>query len=92
MSTENWVEDCKRWHGKEMTGRFAHWCNEWDGLPTDETCEEFAVCSCLWMPESERADKDAAVKAMRDSLNFEVSDEQAEIQCGGIGLRKDPRS
>lgn len=31
-------EDCLRWRGSMLTGDFAHWCGEWDGLPVDETC------------------------------------------------------
>lgn len=31
-------EDCLRWRGSMLTGDFAHWCWDWDGLPVDETC------------------------------------------------------
>lgn len=33
-----WQLDCLRWRGNMLTGNFAHWCAEWDGLPVDETC------------------------------------------------------
>lgn len=40
-----WEADCKRWRGKVLTGFYAHWCCEWDGLPIDETCIEWPCCS-----------------------------------------------
>ena len=43
--SQDWVDDCMRWRGKVLTGKFAHWCHEWDGLPVDETTPEWH-CSC----------------------------------------------
>jgi hypothetical protein len=40
----NWIEDCLHWRGYLLTGDHGHWCEEWDGLPVDETCEEFVCC------------------------------------------------
>jgi hypothetical protein len=42
----DWVKDCQRWHGVVLTGNFQHWCPDWDFLPIDDTCEEFAACTC----------------------------------------------
>jgi hypothetical protein len=42
-----WIADCWRWRGKVLTGRFAHWCHDWDGLPVDETSSEFDCCNCF---------------------------------------------
>jgi len=41
-----WVADCIRWRGKVLEGEHGHWCEEWDGLPVDETCREWP-CGCL---------------------------------------------
>jgi hypothetical protein len=42
-----WIEDCNRFLGGVLQGRFSHWCWEWDGLPVDETCIlEFDCCDC----------------------------------------------
>lgn len=41
----DWIEDCERWHGRVLTGRYCHWCWDWDGLPIDETCREWP-CAC----------------------------------------------
>lgn len=41
-----WVEDCFEWRGETLTGDFAHWCCDWDGLPVDETCREWNSCTC----------------------------------------------
>jgi hypothetical protein len=46
MDTQrDWIADCMKWRGKVLTGRFAHWCFDWDGLPIDETSREWP-CPC----------------------------------------------
>ena len=40
-----WEADCEQWRGKTLTGTYAHWCADWDGLPIDETCMEWP-CAC----------------------------------------------
>jgi hypothetical protein len=39
------VEDCWKWRRALLTGKYAHWCAEWDDLPIDETCAEWP-CEC----------------------------------------------
>lgn len=46
MDSSDWKEDCMRYRGKVLTGKFAHWCWDWDGLPVDETTREFECCGC----------------------------------------------
>lgn len=49
MSTQplsEWEKDCLHWHSRALKGRFPHWCNDWDDLPIDETCDEIASCTC----------------------------------------------
>ena len=41
-----WEEDCLKWRNSVLTGKFAHWCSDWDGLPVDETTIEFEACTC----------------------------------------------
>lgn len=42
-----WAAECIRWRGRVLTGRFAHWCHDWDLLPVDETTpNEFDCCHC----------------------------------------------
>jgi hypothetical protein len=43
--SDDWIADCQLWRRKVLTGRFAHWCFEWDGLPIDETTDEWP-CGC----------------------------------------------
>lgn len=45
--SQDWIDDCKEFWGKVLTGKYGHWCNEWDGLPIDETCQEFKCCNCF---------------------------------------------
>lgn len=40
-------EDCLHFWGKVLTGKYKHFCDEWDGLPIDETCTEFKYCLCF---------------------------------------------
>jgi hypothetical protein len=40
-----WVRASYHWRGKVLLGRHAHWCDNWDGLPVDETCPEWP-CGC----------------------------------------------
>ncbi len=42
---DHWRKDCMHWRGKVLTGRWAHWCLDWDCLPVDETTPEWP-CSC----------------------------------------------
>jgi hypothetical protein len=51
--TEEFKQDCLKWYGKVLTGKFAHWCYDWDGLPIDETCGEFTCCHDVDDPEAE---------------------------------------
>ncbi len=41
---KEWQEDCMITYGEVLTGEHCHWCNEWDGLPIDETCSEYEFC------------------------------------------------
>lgn len=43
---EAWEIACKHWRGRLLTGTMAHYCEDWDGLPVDETCGEFECCTC----------------------------------------------
>lgn len=40
-------QDSLHFHGHLLTGKYKHFCNEFDGLPIDETCIEFAYCLCF---------------------------------------------
>lgn len=42
-----WTSDCQKWRGRVLTGDFAHYCDDWDGLPVDETTAEFTTCKCF---------------------------------------------
>lgn len=41
-----WEIDCVGFHGEVLQGEFSHYCEEWDSLPIDETCQEFEACTC----------------------------------------------
>jgi hypothetical protein len=51
--TEEFKRDSLKWMGVVLTGKFAHWCNDWDGLPIDETCPEFTCCQDVDDPEAD---------------------------------------
>jgi hypothetical protein len=41
----DWIKDSTHWRGRVLTGRYRHWCIEWDFLPVDETSREWP-CRC----------------------------------------------
>lgn len=45
MPSADWKLDSYRWRGRVLTGKFGHWCPDWDFLPIDETCPEWP-CVC----------------------------------------------
>ena len=47
-------QDCMHFHGKVLTGKYKHYCQDFDYLPIDETCSEYQYCLCEW--ESEKTD------------------------------------
>lgn len=47
-SMTDWEDDCMEWHGRVLTGKFQHWCDDWDYLPIDTSCEEINICLCTW--------------------------------------------
>lgn len=46
VTRPDWIKDCQHWRRRTLTGRYAHWCFEWDGLPVDETTPEWP-CGCF---------------------------------------------
>jgi hypothetical protein len=47
-----WEKDCMEWRGVILTGKFSYWCGDWDGLPVDETSNEWP-CNCYSEEERE---------------------------------------
>lgn len=45
LTNIEWIEDCMKWRRSILIGEFSHWCNGWDGIPIDETCDEWP-CEC----------------------------------------------
>lgn len=45
ISFTDFERDCLHWRSRILTAPHAHWCNEWDGRPVDETCPEWP-CGC----------------------------------------------
>ena len=41
-----WEEDCISCWGRVLTGKYAHFCSDWDYLTLDETCHPFMYCNC----------------------------------------------
>lgn len=47
LPSDEWIAECMRYWGRTLTGRYCHWCPDWDYLPIDNTCElEFECCTC----------------------------------------------
>ena len=60
MGSQEWREDCAKWRGKLLIGNYAHWCQDWDGLPVDETTPEFTCCHCF--------ESSVEIETLKDSL------------------------
>lgn len=59
--------DCMKERGRILTGRFAHYCIDWDGLTVDETCIEANSCNDMTYDESAKAETAKAVKEFEES-------------------------
>jgi hypothetical protein len=44
--------DSMREHRRVLTGKYAHYCPDWDFMTIDETCPEFEACTCF--PSTEK--------------------------------------
>lgn len=44
-------EACIEMYGETLTGKFRHFCPEFDYLPIDNTCSEFKCCTCNFEDE-----------------------------------------
>lgn len=69
VETDEWREDCQKWRGALLVGKFSHWCHDWDYLPVDETTPELACCHCYDECPCEMCrDHLAEAKAASDAL------------------------
>lgn len=71
VEQQEWERDCVHWHGEVLQGEFAHYCDDWDDLPVDETCPEFCSCSCEfpdWDKARAQSHREALAKE-QDRLN-----------------------
>jgi len=51
-------EDCIKTYGRVLTGKYKHYCAEWDYVPIDETFPEFEVCHCFKFNSNVKAGAD----------------------------------
>lgn len=52
LRSKEWRQDCLTHHHRVLTGEYAHWCHDWDGLPLDASCHEITCCECF--PEDDK--------------------------------------
>lgn len=67
-------QDSLKFHRRILKGPYAHWCDEWDDLPIDATCSEFAACGCYSGSEFEKLR--AEVRERNDAANAATVDAQ----------------
>jgi len=41
-----WEDACMKDRGRILTGLYSHFCQDWDGLVMDETCDGEWPCPC----------------------------------------------
>lgn len=52
VADAEWAAECIKWRGRVLTGKKAHACFDWDGLPVDETTPEIDLCHCTFASEA----------------------------------------
>lgn len=68
-------DDCIKERGRPLTGRFAHYCYDWDGMTVDETCPgEITSCHCTIegvgeVPAEVKAEADAEMVRMEEEFH-----------------------
>lgn len=50
-----WDRDCLKYRNMLLSGKFSHWCADWDGLPVDETVPEWDGCLCFFVEKPKEA-------------------------------------
>jgi hypothetical protein len=65
--------DSYRWRGKILTGKYRHYCYDWDCLPVDETTPEWGSCMCL--PTAARSESEDTQRASEPHQTQERDDE-----------------
>ena len=76
----DWHTDCFRWHGELLTGKYTHWCAEWDYLPIDETCGEFECCLCYDNEMETQATQDEVTKIKKALIEKRIKDDDGNSQ------------
>lgn len=51
MPSQEFIDACLQYRGVVLTGKYAHWCHDWDGLPMDETCVMEWPCGCSFQED-----------------------------------------
>ena len=46
VTQAEWDKTSLMEHGRILTGKYAHWCQEWDYMTVYGTCPEFECCLC----------------------------------------------
>ena len=72
-----WEEDCLHWRGRVLTGKYKHWCLDWDDLPIDETCHEWP-CACA--DELRRQAKDR----LKERYGIELTQKEWSVLKGNL--------
>ncbi len=79
--SEQWKSECLRWRGRVLTGQYAHLCQDWDGLPIDETCIEWPCACASEMSEPEKVEQ-VAIALYRADRDLDAADMTWETWCG----------
>lgn len=75
----------------KLTGKFRHYCDDWDGMAIDETCHEFTCCGCSFGPvlDAEKPDAQLLLEGIcpRCSVEAETCDcAKARAEIAAITL------
>ncbi len=85
-----WSTDCLKYRGRELTGKFRHWCYDWDFLPVDETTEEINSCQCRFpiaFGPTPRGVEYPQPSGLGDKI-AEITKRLGIKECGGCAKRR----
>lgn len=78
----DWEVDCMKWRGRKLDGAHGHWCMDWDGLPVDETCEEWPHCRCF--PELRKTAYVRDIVLEEAARRIEKMDTAQACECAAV--------
>ena len=80
-------EEAIKIYGEPLTGKYKHFCMEFDGLPIDEHSSEFAYCSCFEEDEAKvLSDRQVIKNELRQAWYDENNKDTSNLSPRDVGF------